>query len=70
MQQVMKAAFADAGKSLAVDTDAVVSTVQQILSEKDLDFRENLNRLDNQKERRVLFCIASEGLATSLRLLL
>ena len=66
MQQVMKAAFADAGKSRAVDTDAIVSTVQQILSEKDKDFRENLNRLDNQKERRVLFCIASEGLATGL----
>ncbi|MBQ9893667.1 MAG: ATP-binding protein [Bacteroidales bacterium] len=66
MQQVMKAAFAGAVKTRAVDVDAIIATIQLILFDKDKDFRENLNRLDNQKERRVLFCIANEGLATGL----
>lgn len=66
MQQVMKEAFANAGKGEIVDEDRILATVHLLLAEKEKDFRENLNRLDNKKERKVLFCIASEGLATGL----
>ena len=66
MQQVMKEAFANTGTKGTVDEDKVIATVRLLLAEKDMDFRENLNRLDNKKERNVLFCIASEGLVTGL----
>ena len=62
----MKEAFANTGTKGTVDEDKVIATVRLLLAEKDMDFRENLNRLDNKKERNVLFCIASEGLVTGL----
>lgn len=66
MQQVMKEAFSNTGKGETVDEKIILATVHLLLAEKEKDFRENLNRLDNKKERNVLFCIASEGLATGL----
>ena len=66
MQQVMKEAFANTSIGGTVDEDKVLATVRMLLAEKEMDFRENLNRLDNRKERNVLFCIASEGLVTGL----
>lgn len=66
MQQVMKEAFSNTGKGETVDEDMILATVHLLLAEKEKDFREILNRLDNKKERNVLFCIASEGLATGL----
>lgn len=66
MQLVMKEAFANTGKNGTVDDETVLATVRRLLAEKEMDYRENLNRLDNKKERNVLFCIASEGLATGL----
>lgn len=66
MQQVMKDAFSNSGKGETVDEDMILATVHLLLAEKEKDFREILNRLDNKKERNVLFCIASEGLATGL----
>ena len=66
MQQVMKEAFANTRKGGIVEDAVILATIHQMLTEKEKDFRENLNRLDNKKERNVLFCIASEGLATGL----
>lgn len=66
MQQVMKEAFANTAKGGIVDEDTTLLTIRRLLDEKERDFRENLNRLDNKKERNVLFCIANEGLATGL----
>ena len=66
MQQVMKELFALTGTRIPADRESVLSAIRRLIKEKENDFRENLNRLDNQKERKVLYCIAREGLATGL----
>ena len=66
VQMVMKGTFARTAKGETASMETVLDAIDEILENKDQDFREILNRLDNQKERKTLYCIAQEGLAGGL----
>ncbi len=66
MQEVMKMVFSRTKKGQAASRDTLLESIEDILYGKDAQFRETLNSLIHEKERRVLYCIATEGLATGL----
>ncbi len=66
MQSLMKETFALTPKGGTATVGTVTEALDVILNEKDQDFRETLDRVSNKKTRRLLFCIANEGVARSL----
>ena len=66
MQETMKEIFmATEGKSCATRDDAE-SAVLAILDRHDEEYREQMNRLTSAKDRKLLYCIAAEGVAMNL----
>ena len=66
MQAVMKHTFARSNRRKTVSRDTVIQTIQDMLDGREQEFREVLSKLGNVKERRTLFCIAEEGIASGL----
>ena len=66
IQVVMKGTFAQTAPREKASQDTALSAIFEILENREQDFREKMNELDNQKERKTLYCIAREGLATGL----
>ena len=64
MQESMKELFAMTEKKAKME-DAI-NILRCLLTRKDADYRDILNRLDNKKERNTLFCIAAEGIARGM----
>ena len=66
MQEVMKQAFTMIPEGKTATSETIVSAVNNILDSREVEFREKLDLTDSQKARRLLHCIANEGLATGL----
>ena len=66
MQEVMRETFQDLSKGKKAERADVVRAVQILLDQRNEEFRDRLDKLDNLKARRVLFAIAEEGIATGL----
>ena len=66
MQEVMRYAFANTDEGETVSTALVLSAVEQILTRRDIEFREIMRRLVKKKERNTVLCIADMGIATGL----
>ncbi len=66
MQEVMNGVFSHTGKGKKADINTVLDSIDDILDRRDSDFRDILSRMNNMKERKTLFCVAHEGLATEM----
>lgn len=66
MQEIMKGAFYITRKGKTAGWETILESINDILDRKDIDFRDKLNRLPNQKERATFFCIAREGIAIGM----
>lgn len=66
MQEAMKETFMLTEDKSAVGINEVTAAVLSILSRHDAEFRDLLNRLTSQKDRRLLYCVAAEGMAQNL----
>lgn len=66
MQLLMKELYSMMPAGSTADIDDVKEALLAILETKDIDYKELIDRLDNQKERRTLFCIAAEGIGKEL----
>ncbi len=66
MQEVMKETFMmTEGKPNAGKEDAV-EAIRSILNRHDEEYREQISRVSSLKDRKLLYCIANEGIAKSL----
>ncbi len=66
MQETMKEVFMmTEGKACAEREDAVAATLS-ILDRHDEEYREQINRVTKTKDRKLLYCIAKEGIAKGL----
>ena len=66
LQETMKEAYARTEPGVTAGKDVIYAAVWEMLSRKEADYRDILNRLNNQKERNTLYCIAMEGIARGL----
>lgn len=66
MQMLMKELYATMPTGSTADIDDVKEALMVLLETKDIDYKELIDRLDNQKERKTLFCIAAEGIGKEL----
>lgn len=66
MQEVMKGTFYLTRKGKTATWETILESINDILDRRDIDFRDKLNRLPNQKERATFFCIAREGIAIGM----
>ncbi len=66
LQEVMKEAYAQTEPGMTAGKDVIYAAVWEMLARKEADYRDILNRLNNQKERNTLYCIALEGIARGL----
>lgn len=66
MQSVMKFTFSSVSENGSAVCETVIGSVEGILNRRDQEFRETMSRLRNKKERNLVFCIASEGIAYGL----
>jgi hypothetical protein len=66
MQEVMKETFAETGKDKTAAIRDVQDAIGRLLDARDEEFREKLDKIDHEKNRRLLRCIAQEGLVTGL----
>lgn len=66
MQSVMHTAFMLAPNGGVCTRNTVEDSINSILDARDGEFREAMNSVSNERDRRTLFCIASEGLASKL----
>ena len=66
LQEVMKESYSRTASGGACTKEIVLSSIEELLNRKESDYRDILNRLNNQKERNTLYCIAVEGIARGL----
>ena len=66
MQEVMKETFMNASADVVTTRDDVTNAIHTLLDQRDTEFKAYLDRIDNQKYRRLLFCIAREGITKGL----
>lgn len=66
MQEVMKEAYSRTANKDICSKDIVLASIDELMSRKEIDYRDILSRLNNTKERNTLFCIAMEGIADGL----
>ena len=66
MQEIMKDIFSDTARKKNATVDTVLASLNNLLDAQDQNFRDNLDKLSNMADRRVLICIAMEGIATGL----
>lgn len=66
MQEVMNETFMHIDEGHTVTINDVGLSVDLLLDQHDSEFKENLDRIDNERTRRLLSAIAYEGIATGL----
>ena len=66
MQETMKETFMMTAGKDTVGKEDTIAAVLSILSRHDEEYRDLLNRLTSQKDRKLLYCIAAEGIAQNL----
>lgn len=66
MQDTMNELFFMISPGEIANKEHVLQAIDLSLERREQDFREILNRYPNPKERKVLFCIANEGIATKI----
>lgn len=66
MQDIMNEIFFSINSGDIANKEHVLQAIDLSLERREQDFREILNRYPNPKERKVLFCIANEGIATKI----
>ena len=66
MQEVMKETFMKTTTSESVTPEKVTGFIIDILEQRDYEFRDRLDKIDSEKARRLLYCIANEGIATGI----
>ena len=66
MQEVMKHLFYRTPQKERATIVSVKETINAILDNRETEFREVMSRINKQKDRRTLLCIALEGIATGL----
>ena len=66
MQEVMRETFQDVRPGKTAGKEEVVRSVNVLLDQRNEEFRDRLDKLDNKKARMVLFAIAEEGIGAGL----
>ena len=66
MQEVMRETFQILPKGKKAERADVIRAAQILLDQRNEEFRDRLDKLENMKARRVLFAVAEEGIATGL----
>ena len=66
MQEIMKEVFMMTDGKTDVRKEDAIAAVHSILSRHDEEFRDQISRVSSIKDRKLLYCIASEGIAQSL----
>lgn len=66
LQETMNEVFSLINEKETADRNHVLQAIDISLERREQNFRETLKRYPNQKERKVLFCIANEGIATRI----
>lgn len=66
MQEVMRETFMATETKKDAAKEDVIASVRSIISRRDEEYREIMGRLSNVKDRKLLYCIATEGVAQSL----
>ena len=66
MQEVMKETFMITEGKTGAGKEDVVAAIHLILDRHDEEYREQIGRVSSLKDRKLLYCIANEGIAKSL----
>lgn len=66
MQEVMKLAFMNAEPGALTEKKDIICALKELLTSKDAEYRDLLNRITSIKDRNTLFCIAAMGVASGL----
>ena len=66
MQEVMKETFMITEGKTGAGKEDVVAAIHSILDRHDEEYREQISRVSSLKDRKLLYCIANEGIAKSL----
>lgn len=66
MQEVMKETFPEIATGNKAGIEDIKASINRLLDSRDEEFRGILNKVENDKNRRVLFCILREGQASGL----
>ena len=66
MQEVMRETFMNTAVGRTTEKKDIRSSLIDILSRRDQEYREILNRISSVKDRNLLFCIAAMGIAKGL----
>jgi AAA+ ATPase superfamily predicted ATPase len=66
MQETMKEMFMMTSDTGHAKKDDAVSAVLSILDRHDEEYREQINLITNLKDRKLLYCVAKEGIAQNL----
>lgn len=66
MQEVMRETFQDVRPGKTAGKEEVIRSVNALLDQRNEEFRDRLDKLDNKKARMVLFAIAEEGIGAGL----
>lgn len=66
MQEVMKETFQETRRNKTASMKDVQDAIDRLLDTRDMEFRDLLDKIDNVKTRRLLLCIAYEGLAKGM----
>jgi len=66
MQETMNHVFRKVQSHQKADINSIKDAVNELLDARDTSFREILNRIEREKTRNTLFCIAAMGVADSL----
>lgn len=66
LQELMKETYSTLSPGGIANKETVIASIAEMLVRKDNDFRDIMSRLNNQKERNTLYCIAMEGIASGI----
>ena len=66
MQETLNQVFSGADTGSAVGIPNVCEAIGTVLDSKDESFRARLNRIEKEKTRNTLYCIAAQGIASNL----
>ena len=66
MQEVMKETFPEIVKDSKATKEDVYAAIDRLLDSRDEEFRSILNKIENEKNRKVLYFVLREGLASGL----
>ncbi|MBQ6957848.1 MAG: ATP-binding protein [Bacteroidales bacterium] len=66
LQEVMKETFQETRRNKTASIRDVQDAIGRLLDTRDMEFRDFLDKIENEKTRRLLLCIAHEGIAKGL----